>query len=87
MADDGKTGKMRALREALELDIVDDILETDEKGIFIVERKKTPGLMGFCNDVPQDFLEVYLVLGPSEEDDDVDRRPDYEIRGYRVYRE
>jgi len=71
---------------ALELGIEDDVFETEEEGVFIVERKKTPGVYGFCNGIPEDTLEVYLVLKDSEEKD-TGRAPDHKIDGFLIFRE
>jgi len=72
----------------LELGAEDDILDTDEEGVFIVERKKTPGVYGFCNAIPEDSLEVYLVLKDTESRErEMERRPDHRIGDYNIYRE
>ncbi|MBN1786248.1 MAG: hypothetical protein JW825_04605 [Candidatus Methanofastidiosa archaeon] len=81
--------RKQLLREVLELGYEDDVLETDDERVFIVERKKAPGLYGFCNSIPEDAMEVFLVLNVSEVEREglSDKVPDYKIGEYSIFRE
>lgn len=80
--------RKEALREALKLGFEDDVFETEEDHIFIVERKKAPGVYGFCNSIP-DLMEVYLVITKRElESSELDdREPDHVKGDYLIFKE
>jgi len=80
--------RKEALREALNLGFEDDVFITEDDRIFIVERKKSPGVYGFCNSIP-DVMEVYMVVTKSElsHSELYDRKPDHIEGEYLIFKE
>ncbi|HHN82073.1 MAG TPA: hypothetical protein ENN11_05595 [Methanomicrobia archaeon] len=78
--------RKEALREALDLDPADSILETDDPRTFMVETRAR-GVPGICNGVPADTLHVYLVLKADENElyDEVPASPCATHKQYQIY--
>lgn len=78
--------RKEALREALDLDPTDSILDTDDPRTFMVETRAR-GVPGICYGIPAETLHVYLVLKEDEKEmyDEIPDEPCARHKHYLIY--